>query len=232
MAGGKHDESELRLAGTLWLFSDLRGHWKEGRTRLNAALDRHPDASPAPKAKAMYAAALLAWRQRDHAQAEALAAESLRMSRAIPDEFGMACSLLVLGLIARREGRFQDAADRHAESVALFRKLKDEWGTVWSLRLLGIVKFYQGDMTASAEHFRESLAISMTQRALGGIAAALHGLGRIATSQHSFDRATALPQTKLELVSRARRPDGDHGLLRSKYPVVQLLAAPETDAGQ
>ncbi len=188
----KHNESELRLAGALWLFWDLRGHWKEGRARLNSALERYPDASPAPKAKAMYAAALLAWRQRDHAQAEALAAESLRMSRALPDEFGMACCLLVLGLIARREGRFQDAADRHAESLALFRKLKDDWGTVWSLRLLGIAKFYQGEVTASGEHFRESLAISTAQRDLAGIAAALHSLGRIASSQHTFDRATVL----------------------------------------
>ncbi len=196
-ANTKHDESELRLVGALWLFWDLRGHWKEGRARLHAALDRRPGASPALKAKAMYPAALLAWRQRDHAQAEALATESLQMCRAMPDEFGMACSLLVLGLVARRKERFQDAADRHAESLALFRKLKDDWGIVWSLRLLGIAKFYQGEVTASGELFRESLAISTVQRDLVGIAAAFQGLGRIAISQHSFDRATELLKQSL-----------------------------------
>jgi predicted ATPase/class 3 adenylate cyclase len=193
----KRDDTELKLAGALWLFWDLRGHWKEGRARLQGALARHPDASPALKAKALYPAALLAWRQRDHAQAEALATESLEVCRAIPDEFGMACSLLVLGLVARRKGRFQDAADHHAESLALFRKLKDDWGVAWSLRLLGIAKFYQGEVTASAEHFKENLAISTAQRDLAGIAAALQSLGRIAISRHSFDRATALLKQSL-----------------------------------
>jgi predicted ATPase/class 3 adenylate cyclase len=218
----KPDEFELKLAGALWLFWDLRGYWKEGRTRLHAALDRHPDASEAVKAKALYAAALLAWRQRDGARAEALSLESLQMCQTISDEFGVACSLIVLGLIARREGLLQEAADRHAESLALFRKLKDDWGTAWSLRLLGIVKFYQDEVAAAAEHFAESLAISTARQDLGGIAAALHGLGRIATSQRDFDRATALLTQSLSWFHEL----GDRlGVASSLYMLGRVTAA-------
>jgi predicted ATPase len=52
-------EHDLRLAGALGLFWQLRFHWRQGRARLEAALVRSGNISEAARAKALAAAAHL-----------------------------------------------------------------------------------------------------------------------------------------------------------------------------
>src|SRR5207248_419597 len=63
-------EPELRLAGALWRFWMVRGHFREGRDRLLAAVSA-PDgpAYPASRAKVLLGAGMLSYYQDDTAAA-------------------------------------------------------------------------------------------------------------------------------------------------------------------
>src|SRR5204862_7318354 len=60
---------ELRLAGALWRFWYLRGYLREGRARLEGALERGAAEPAELRLKALRGAAGLALRQADHEHA-------------------------------------------------------------------------------------------------------------------------------------------------------------------
>ena len=73
-------EAELRLAGALWQFWSLRGEYSEGRRHLARALARGGGPTEA-RARALHAAAVLAYGQADLAAAQPLYRESLDIHR-------------------------------------------------------------------------------------------------------------------------------------------------------
>jgi predicted ATPase len=72
-------EMALRLAGSLWFFWELWGHWSEGRNFLEQALAASDGVSTAVRAKALTGASMLIGQQGDHEQAMALCEESLAL---------------------------------------------------------------------------------------------------------------------------------------------------------
>src|SRR6266567_2165773 len=98
-------EMALRLGGALRPFWWGRGHWSEGRTFLERALAAggsfpDPRIDPSVRAKALIAAANLAFVQSDYEQTEVLCEESLALYRELGDHYGIAFSLYRLGNVA------------------------------------------------------------------------------------------------------------------------------------
>jgi predicted ATPase/DNA-binding SARP family transcriptional activator len=142
-------ETELRLVGALWRFWWLRGHLAEGRARLERALARASEVTPALQADAYRGGAGIAWSQGDPGRARQLATLGLEAAdQSGEGAIGLACHT-VLGLIARDEGDY-GRARRHLErSGAMARALGREGDEVVAKMNLGSVAFDAGDHLAA-----------------------------------------------------------------------------------
>lgn len=189
----------LHLAGALWRFWQMRGHLREGRRWLAAALALPAEGILAARARALNAAGVLAFQQGEYAASRALIHEDLALRRALGDERGLAQALNNLGVLARTEGQLAAARTLHEESLAIRQALGDRWGIAQALNNLGVLARVRGEFARAQVLHAESLAI---RRDLGderGIIVALIYLG---------------------LVARAR---GDHLVARARY--AESLAA-------
>ena len=193
-------ETALRLAGSLWRFWQMRGHVREGRRWLAAALALPAPDAPATRGKALNGAGVLAFQQGEYAASRALHGEDLALRRALGDDRGVAQALNNLGVVARTDGDTVAAQALHEESLALRRALGDQWGVAQALNNLGVVARMRGDFAQAQTLHTESLAIRRKLADERGIVVALIYLG---------------------LVARARC---DHAAARARYAEALLVA--------
>jgi predicted ATPase/class 3 adenylate cyclase len=170
-------ELGLRLAGTLWRFWWMRGHYGEGRRWLEEALAK--DGRPsAVRAKALEAVGWLADDQGDIDRAVAAAEEGLRISARIEVHSRVTASFLrMLGSAAYVRGDHDQAAQLYEESLALSREARDERSVASSLLQLGNVSGDRGDHEEAKTFYEEGLALArkLDDRAL--LASALISVG-------------------------------------------------------
>ena len=182
---------ELGLAGALYWFWFLRGHWSEGRGRLEAALARSADAPPAVLPKALQGAMFFAWRQGDFGRAIELGKRGLAACDAQRDGAGRARLLTWLAGAALQQGDHTRAAAQAKESLALARRLDDTWLISLALGNLGNVARHRGDYEKAAAHYDECLTVSRETGDSYRIAYSLRNVGNIALHQRDYDRAAA-----------------------------------------
>lgn len=182
-------EAELRLAGALQWFWYERGHWTEGRTRLEDALRRGGDAPGPPLVKVLRGAAWLAWRQGDYGRATVLGNRGLALCRQLGDKNGIAWFLQELGIVAVHQGSYLAATTLFEESLTLYRELEDKWAISVALAQLGAAARHQGDYERAAAFYTESYSLSREVGNKGLVAYALRNLGRVALDKQDYERA-------------------------------------------
>jgi predicted ATPase/class 3 adenylate cyclase len=192
-------ELELRLAGALRGFWRIRGHLSEGRKWLEGALSRPAGQSAPARAKALYAASVLALRQGDHATAAGLAREGLQMYEEIEDSAGAARVLHVLGSVAVGERDFGEARRVFERSEALAREAGNKSLLATTVVDLGDVALNEGDYARAAQLFEESLELFRELEDKDGTAVARYNLGSTALYQERFDDAARLFEDSLAL---------------------------------
>ena len=177
-------EMALRFGIALERFWVVRGHRNEGLAFLERALVGSAGIATDVRAKALLAAARLAFIQSNYDQGEALAQESLALFRKLGDRRGIALSLDRLGMASWRRGDFPAARVLLEEDLPLFKEIGDKDRVAWSLFTLGLLNNKQGEYSRAYALFEESLTLF---RALGnkrGIAASLTQLaGTLFVSQ-------------------------------------------------
>jgi tetratricopeptide (TPR) repeat protein len=184
-------ELGLRLAGALYPFWYLHGHWSEGRLWLERALAENSDAPWSILRRVLRAAARLASEQGDYARATALCKEGLARCRQTGDRMGLAWFLSTLGLVARDQGQYKRAAALCEEGLILSRDLGDKQLVNMVLANLGSVALYQGDYERATAFYKESYALSTEIGGVPGIAYALRNLGLVAYDQGIYQQASA-----------------------------------------
>ena len=116
----------LRLGAALFQFWDMREHLTEGRDRLGKLLKLDSAAARSNiRARALFAAGVLATEQADYAAASALTGESLEIARELNDARGVAIALNALAVIARDHGDLSTSRSLFEESLAAWRALGD-----------------------------------------------------------------------------------------------------------
>jgi predicted ATPase/class 3 adenylate cyclase len=133
----------LQLAGALYRFWYLRGHFAEGRPRLERLLDVDANRTAA-RARALNGAAVMAGSTGDPATDRLRSEEALALHREIGDAWGIAYSVFSLGMAATEESDWTSARPYFEESLARFRELGEEHyalvaadGVAWTSRELG-----------------------------------------------------------------------------------------------
>ncbi|HEX9438485.1 MAG TPA: tetratricopeptide repeat protein, partial [Roseiflexaceae bacterium] len=203
-------EAELRLAGALFWFWDMRDYSIEGRRWLEGALARTDGpARTAARARALFAAGHFAAIQNDFMAARARLEESVALWRELGDKRGLALSLVYhnsLGWVTLLERRIAAARALFAEGVALWRELGDRWGLAFALWSLGAA-VRREDPAAARPTLEESVALFREVGDRKGLAEALVQLGIVARLEGDHTRAASLLEESLAL----GREVGDKG---------------------
>ena len=226
-------ERGMRLAGALWKFWETRGYLSEGRAHLKRVLSPPgepghagvvPIARTGARAKALYGAAGLAYRQGDYDTARALFERSLTTRRKLGDMHGTANTLISLGVVALQQGDYIAARSLQAQSLSIQRELGDKQGIANALNNLGLVLYSLGDYATAQAHYEECLAI---KRELGdrlGIANALDNLGNVAYEQGNYETARSLYDESLDI---EKALDHRRGIATTLYHLGDLACSQE-----
>ena len=197
---GGRAEVALRLGIALERFWVVRGQRNEGLTFLQRALAGSAEVAANIRAKALLAAARLAFNQSNYDQGEILAQESLALFRELGDKRGIALSLNRLGVAAWRRGDFGSAHVLLEEDLTLFREMGDRDRVAWSLFMHGLLDNKQGEYAGACSRFEESLALFRELGNKRGIAASLTQLaGTLFVSQGNQDMIYPLLEQGLSL---------------------------------
>ncbi len=195
----------LRVAGALERLWWVHAHLSEGRAWLSTLLAGNARAADPIRAKALFAAGVLAYRQSDYAAATVHHTEALELRRRLNDVRGQAYSLNNLGNIALDQGDSARAESLYTQGLELRRALNDQWGIASSLNNLGAAVFAQGDYVRAAHLYDESLSLYWQLGDHWSIASTLNNLGETRRRLGDGAQARALFEQSLEL----RRGLGD-----------------------
>jgi predicted ATPase/transcriptional regulator with XRE-family HTH domain len=182
----------LCMAGRLWRFWNIRGHWTEGLQWLEQALSRLPGGAPAQRWLALHGAGNLSLDLGEYETAKRYYEESLAVTQLIDHQRGVANSLLNLSLVASYQGELQQALDLQERALALHRTLGNTIGVALVLHNLASILVQQGDHDRAARLANESLACYRELHDCRGIAWALHDLALVAHRSGAYDRARVL----------------------------------------
>ncbi|WBQ02513.1 ATP-binding protein [Kribbella sp. CA-293567] len=200
----------VRLAGGLWLFCYLRGHYAEGSGWLERALGMANTAGVEPqyRAKATLGAGMLAFLQCEYEVATTRLESALTQYQELGDTAGTALVMQRLGGVARERGDYLTAENLHCQSYDLFESLGDRSGMSWAHNQLGFVAWLRGDLEIGARRCRRARD---SFRVLGdgeGLAWSLISLGAIAQYSGELAEAEELLTESLALSQRLGYREG------------------------
>ena len=193
-------EIALRLGGALRSFWRVHGHITEGRSFLERALAASKGAAAFVRAKALIAAANLAFIQSDYDSMEILCKESLALYQELEDLPGIAHSVYLLANVAWTRGDTATARSLLTEAQSLARAIDDEEYVAWSLFVQGLLESSQGNYPRARTLFEESLKIHRQLQNKRGIAHSLSQLAQVLfVSQSDQERVPSLLEECLAL---------------------------------
>ncbi len=224
----------LRLGTALFRFWEMQEHLAEGRDRLGKLL-RLPGAAAARKARAraVFAAGVLASTQGDYPAANASFRESLEIARQAGDPRGVAVSLNGLAVIARDQGDASSARALFEESLELWREAGDQKAIARALSNLASVVQLQGDHDGARALYAECLAIFQGLEDRTGVAWSMNQQGDVARQQGDSAAARSLYEQALAIfrelgdrwgiagtladLGNLAREEGDHATAHQRY---------------
>jgi tetratricopeptide (TPR) repeat protein len=188
----------LRLGTALFRFWESREFLTEGRDRLGKLLRMPSAAAPTKaRARAVFAAGVLASEQGEFGVADALMMESLVIARQLGDQQGAAVSLNARAVHARDLGNLALAHSLFQESLALWRELGDLKAMARALSNLASVLKMQGEFELAHSLCGECLAIFQGLGDRTGVAWSLNNQGDVARDQGDSAGARALYEQAL-----------------------------------
>jgi tetratricopeptide (TPR) repeat protein len=224
----------LRLGAALFRYWEMREFFTEGRDRLGKLLKLASAATATrARARALFAAGVLAGAQGDYASGNALIRESLVIARQLGDKRGAAVSLNALAVFARDQGDLSVAHSQFEESLMLWRELGDQAAVARSLSNLANSVKLQGDNARARSLYAECLSIFRELGDRTGVAWSTNYQGDVAHDQGDSGAAQILYEQGLEMfrelgdrwgvavtladLGSLSREEGDYVTARSQY---------------
>jgi non-specific serine/threonine protein kinase len=206
-AGSAGDpQGGLRLVAALRGFWNARGYFAEGRAWAMTALERAPNAPPGLRGRAFYVAALLAYMPGNHADAEPLAREAVRLAREAGDVEALAWALFLLGYcVFLGRGDLAGGEELAGEALRLAEQQGNRVQIAQFLGLLGRIALYRGDLALAERQLERACAIAR-QIAPGQTLGGTGFLGDVAYTQGNYERAADLYAKFLDHALRDGNP--------------------------
>ena len=192
-------EVTLRLASSLRLFWEVRGHFSEGFRWLEEALPRAAGAAPEVRMRALSASGTIAFRLGKVEVSEERWEEALEIARELGDDLWIARLLSDLGTAAAAREEWEPATVLLEESADLFRELDVPPRLATVLGNLGHIAGQQGDYARAIEVTEEALALESRHKPNAAISTynlGSHNLraGNLEQAREWLERAVAITQ--------------------------------------
>jgi predicted ATPase/class 3 adenylate cyclase len=192
----------LEFATNLRWFWWVRGHLREGQTRLDATLKKCPSAPPELRANALSGLGVLLEATGDFARAKLYHEQALALYREIDDAPGIAEALENLGIIAATEGDLDRSQSLREDVLALRRASGDKRGIAVALINLGNVAYLRGDFAGAISFYEEARTLSLETGDQWILSTALGNVGgamiRQFSSSHDDQRQAGGDPTSLD----------------------------------
>jgi predicted ATPase/DNA-binding CsgD family transcriptional regulator len=197
LCDGSTVEECLRLAAACAPYWYVRGHLREGATRLHNALATAESPPSAAKGQALNWAAIFAITMGDVDASSTFSQEALVVWNAVGDPRGRAAALYNLAEVEEHYLHWDEAADLFDQSAAICRDLDlpDDLGRALLLR--GGVAYAQGDVDRARMIEEEAATLFRRTGALRWLGQTDWLLGMFAASQGRFAEAARYYHTSL-----------------------------------
>ncbi|HEU4687956.1 MAG TPA: winged helix-turn-helix domain-containing protein [Vicinamibacterales bacterium] len=216
---GEHGTGS-RLASALFWFWFHRGHWREGRTFLAAAV-HHETAPTVSRTRALLGDGVLAWAEGDLGGAGPRLEECVTIGRTLEDASTTAHALHFLAMVRLAEGRPAEGRRLAEDAVSVARKADDPFCVTIALASYGVVLLALAEYDEAGVVLEESVQRGRDMGDLWAVALPLRNLAIIACRRGEYDTARAL----LEQSLRDLRALGEKWFLsRSIETLAEVLA--------
>ena len=210
----------LGLGADLFRFWSAR-HVREGRDWLERALRAGgPDAPPAVRARALFAATWLAHFQGDYGARGRMASECLAAAQSADDPVILARALYVSG-VALTDEDTAAAEARYRESLALCERIGDDTGVATASNDLGELARAAGAFDDAQAHYGRALDLWRAMGDMTGVARGAHNLAQTARDIGDLPRAADLLRESLAASANV----GDVHSRASTLPALVAVAA-------
>jgi len=181
----------LRLAGALTLFWRLRGHFREGRGWLEAALAHPGDGDTRVRAKVLWGGGFLALMLDDVEAAGPYLQKALALNRRSGDVREEGRSLLLLGNAANLAD-ISAAEPLLDQAIQSAREADDAWCLGHALALLAMARASGGDGEGARRLLNECVRVARAAQEPQALRIGLHLLGNMALARGDHGSAEAL----------------------------------------
>jgi non-specific serine/threonine protein kinase len=182
-------DGRLRLAGALWWFWYMNGHWSEGRKWLDDMLSAGRAAKPSLFLKVLQGAGVLAYQQGDIDRMRDLVKERWAVAQKLGDKEGSIGARFMAANLALELGEVDRAIPLQEEALALAREFGDTWFMAMALGQLADGVRMQGDHERAASLNAESVRLFEELGDKWRLSVALRNMGSILLRQRDYGRA-------------------------------------------
>ena len=194
-------EYGLRLAATLAHSWYMRGQITDGRRFLEGLLDLDSSVQPDVRAKALNAAAHLAFKQGDYEHGRRRAEQAVTAAQQAND-LGLAAECHInLGSAAQLSGNPEIARRSYEEALALARKAGDERRIGFALGDMSDFALVRGDYDQARTYAQQSLELHRHLQNPRRVGVALANLALAALAQGATDDAVPLLAEQLQIAN-------------------------------
>ncbi len=213
--------SAARLASALFWFWFHRGHWREGRAFLSAAIERDQRPTPA-RARALLGDGVLAWAEGDLGAAGPRLENAAALGRTIEELPTAAHALHFLAMVRLGEGDAAGGRLLGEQAVSTARKAADAFCLTLALASKGVVLLALEHYDDARAALEESVAGGRASGDAWVVALPLRNLAIIAYRQQDYRTA----RTFLEESLRGLRAVGEKWFLsRSMETLAEVMSA-------
>ena len=185
-----HDvELAQGLAGRLWPFWFIRGHYQEGRAWLGAIVALAGGDATEGRARALMGAAVFTELAGDLHEAVTLYRASIDVQAALGSDVGVAVARVGLGITARKLADLKGAREQFEAALRTYEALGDLSGMGHCQGNLAILAADENDLERARRHLREALALAERSGDVRSRAIALNNLGDIDVELGELDAA-------------------------------------------
>jgi len=189
MVDATESDTFLRLAKSLARFWEVRGHYREGRTWLHAALETSVTADDDLRMRALNQLGNLCREQGDLTAAREAFQRSLDLALSLGFERGLAILFNNLGIVEANAGNYRVAAAQYDSAVAKARELGDEGLLAMALDNCGSALTKMGAYDEARALHHEAQAVFRTRDDARGLAISLIQLADLDRLTHDAPAA-------------------------------------------
>ncbi|HKW15911.1 MAG TPA: hypothetical protein VJO35_00235 [Terriglobales bacterium] len=202
-------EQALRFVDAMNFFWVEFDESQVSRQRFAEVLAMPSAAQPtALRAKVLYDAGLLAFRQNDEAASRSLNEESLAIGRRLNNKAAMATALIGLSRVALRDHDYATVRSDAAEALQLRQELGDASGEMSSVHMLAAAARMEGDSASASKYYELTLGIYGKDGNKAGVAGELFNLAFVHLHENDPDWAARLFKESLSIYRALQSQEG------------------------